>query len=1063
MAQLLKPQYEHQSDRHSMFGMRLLFAFSVFAAMLFLTTSAAAQGQTIEGKITDADTKETMPGVTVSIPALKIGAKTNSMGEFKIKNAPAGKHVVEARLIGYQTQSKSVDLETGGTVTANFSLAAKALQQNEVIVMGLSGEVDRKKLGNAIGNVEGKDVEQVVSPNAVDAISGRIPGVNVQRSSGTPGSGTFITIRGRKTISGSSEPLYVVDGTIIDNSSIYDEHQQHGYIQLANRAVDINSLDIESIQVLKGASASAIYGSLAANGVVLITTKKGSLSTIDKTANVAFTASYETGNNVKDYPLQTMYAQIPGRNLSWGKKLPDSVKRYDHATEVFRMPNSFEQNVTISGGSPEFNYMFSGTNTNFEGNVKSSDLGRQNLRLNVGANILPKVDIQSNFNYINSNNNLPQDGSNLGGIMLGALRTPPEFDNTKVYNDDGTQHRFYFFYDNPFWTIQNNPFNASISRFMNNTEGKWQVLDWLNLTGRVGYDHYENKNTERLTPGTARDDGTGKVQFDLFQNTSVNTDLSANVHIKPVDELDMNIILGGQTVWGTRLSEQTKSTQTVPFYNQISAGTKRDGSSLLSQSKTVGLFAQLTGTYLDRLTLTAALRRDGSSTFGISEKFHNYPKFGLSYVLSSEDFMKGLKGTIDNVKIRASYGQAGSPSLPGAYSTNFSYSVYGENDGWGRLTQAGRAGYPGIRQGGGDDLALYLYGNANINPETSIEREIGLDLGLFDNVVSLEFTYYYANINDLILNVTAPGSSGYDRVLKNGGSMYNKGFEIGLTALPIRTENFQWSTTVNYSKNNNLVTSLSVKPDGFPVTGNEAITIFGFVGIDNVAIVGKPLGVFRGLGYKRDAKGNKLYSTGSADDYFGKNYIGAPIIDDSLHILGDPNPKFQMSWSNTFKFLKNFEASFLVDASIGQDVWNGTRGALYRFGAHGDTKDRADPWIYDGHPVVMNDSAKTPVTREAYYRYYANSFSYDIEEPMIEDGSFVKLREVTFAYNWHGLSDHGISNVRFMLSGRNLATWTKYTGFDPEVNNFGQSEARGFDYFNLPPQRAYRFSIALTY
>ena len=304
----------------------------------------------------------------------------------------------------------------------------------------------------------------------------------------------------------------------------------------------------------------------------------------------------------------------------------------------------------------------------------------------------------------------------------------------------------------------------------------------------------------------------------------------------------------------------------------------------------------------------------------------------------------------------------------------------------------------------------------------------------------------------MILNVPTAGSTGFDIVQKNSGSMWNEGFEYSLTVLPFRSETFSWSTTANYARNYNLVTDLG----GVPM-----VTMFGFTGIENVAMVGHPIGVFYGLGYMHNADGTIKTTDGSGPDYVGLTLKGAPVIDPNPKVIGDPNAHYTISWGNDFTYEKDLKFSFMIDAVQGQQIWNGTKGALYRFGTAGETADRADPWVFQGQQVT--DASGKAVTRETYYRYYANSFSYGIDEPVIEDGSFVKLREVSLAYTWHGLRDWKIEAATLTFTARNLLTWTKYTGFDPEINNFGQSESRGFDYFTIPTARSYRLNLSLTY
>jgi TonB-linked SusC/RagA family outer membrane protein len=1029
----------------------------VLLTIATLRTPIAAQTEqpegTISGTVIDAQTKEPLTGATVSIPALHIGAITKLNGTYIIHNVPAGKHKVEAKLLGYTTISRTVTTTGSGDVKEDYALTVSPLQGQEVVVRGLNGEVDLHKLGNTIGYVGGGQIAQENTPAAIDALEGRVPGVVVQKNSGAVGAGSYITIRGRHTISGSSEPLYVVDGVVIDNSYIFDTWGQSGSVQMSNRATDIDPSEIESVQVLKGASAAALYGSLAANGVVIITTKRGGIGTSDKPATVTYSSSYQTDQRVGKYNLQTHFRQTPGSNTSWGAQLPADTTTYNQADVPFRTAGSYIQSLTVSGGIPAITYLINGTLQNLEGVVKNSGLDDRSVRVNLGVNILPNLSIQANSNYINRSNDLPQEGSNTSGILLDALRTPPEFNNEVYLNPDGTQHRFAN-YDNPIWTQNFNKFTQTESRFLHSSDAKWSFEDWLVLNARLGYDRYALSDFERLDPQSATTGRQGRITHLQSNSTNVNFDMSATGTYRPTDDMSFQLMIGGQTLWANSDMQRLQADQTLGFYDEINDGASKTATSLRGETKTVGMFAQLTASLFDKLTLTGALRRDGSSTFGANNKFHNYPKFGFSYDLDKEEFMQSLKGTLDKVTLRGSYGEAGSPSLPGPYATNVLYGSNGFGDPWDRSTSASRGGFLGIRQGGGTEQEEVQYGNPNISPEISIEREIGLDLGLIDNRIALSATFYHTNVDDMILAVPVPSSTGFDYSLKNSGTMWNEGFEYALTVIPYRTDDFTWTTTANYYRNYNLVTSLA--------PGVDFVKMYGFVGIENIAMVGRPIGVFYGLGYLHKSDGSIATTTGVADDPFGNDFKGAPIIDPNPRVVGDPNPAHSFSWRNEFSLWKDLGFSFLLDGVQGQQIWNGTKGVLYHFGKHGETEDRNDPWYFQGQPVIDNTTGKQ-VTREEYYREYANSFIYDIEEPVIEDGSFVKLREVALSYNWHGLQDWKISNVALTLTARNLITWTKYTGFDPEINTFGQSESRGFDYFTIPQSRSYRFGITLTY
>ncbi len=1068
----------------------------ITAAALLMVSAAglsAQQEQRVTGVVTESASRNPIPGATVIVKGTNLGAIADKNGRYTINRIPAGKQTIEARAVGFSRSSKTVAVTPGTTTTANFELSVAPLQQNEIVVMGLSGETDRKKLGNVIGTVEGTDVARAVTPNAIDALSGRVTGVQVTRTNGVPGAGTYVTIRGRKTISGSSEPLYVVDGTIIDNTSLKGSDFQGGNVQLANRAVDINPNDIESIEVLKGASAAAIYGSRAANGVVLITTKRGK-SHGDKTATVQIGSSVQVDNKVGTVPLQTQFGQTapykpgtdgangtPGGSQSWGKALKADTATYNHADEPFRTGTSFENTLSVSGAAGPMNYLASATWTKMEGYVIGSELDRRNARLNLGAEILPKVYMQSSNNYITIHNDLPQNGSNTSGILLGALRTPPEFNNRDdgkgngSYEPDGVTQRRFGFYDNPIWTQLNNTFTTDINRFIHSTSMDWTPLDWLSFSGRLGFDRYDHLNIKRLAVQSADSPNReGEVDHDRVTNSNTNLDFAANLNQALSDDVGLSVTLGSQVIWENSKEDVVSSNTTLPFFDEIQAGSAKDGSSSTAEKKTVGLFAQATATFWNRLSVTAALRRDGSSTFGTADQFHYYPKFSAAYTISDEPFFESARDVFSNLRLRGSYGEAGSPTLPAVYATNFSYGTFGFPEPWDRPTSAGRNGFIGIREGDGTPQNYVIAGNDEIGPELSREFEIGLDLGLWENRIGLEATYYRSDVENLILYVPVPGSSGYDQQIRNAGKMWNRGFEIGLNLTPVNSADFKWDSRINFSTYENMVTELNIKPAGAKLTGDEFVQLEGgFTGVTNVAQVGQPLGVMRGSGWLRDRNGNRVYSgdtyiskagdTIVAEDTFGNPYLHAPLVDPTLQNIGDPNPDFNASWNNEFTLFRDFTVGFLIDVSSGGQVWNGTRGALYNFGTHGDTKDRNDLWTNDRGEAVIDMSDTTQLTREAYYREYANNFLDGADEAQMEDASYVKIREVHAEYRWDGLQDWGIETVTFGVSARNVATFSNYSGYDPEVNNFQQAEGRGFDYFTLPQTRSIRFSLSLTY
>ncbi|MBN1396543.1 MAG: SusC/RagA family TonB-linked outer membrane protein [Bacteroidetes bacterium] len=1037
---------------------------------LLVSTIVVAQAQTgdIRGTVLNASTNEPLIGANIVLQGTMRGAATDFDGAYSIKDIPEGKYTVVARFIGYLTMKQTVEVTAGQTAEVNFLLQQDVLKTDEVVITGLSGAIPREQLGNSIAKVTSEEIAAIPVTSALDALVGKVAGMSVAKSTGTPGTGTYITLRGRRTINGSSEPLYVVDGIPIDNTFIYDGS---GVIQGGNRASDIAPGDIESIEVLKGASAAAIYGARAANGVILITTKSGKQAESGKFASINYTGSYSIDEVPHGIDLQTTYGQTvpyapyaPGTSTSYGAALPAGTPTYDHSMDVFQNAHTLEQSISLSSGTSNLKYLVSGSLTNQTGVVIKSDYTRESIRANITASLFSNFGIKSNTNIINEVINLPQDGSNTSGILLGGLRTPPEFDNSIYLEADGVTQRRFAGYDNPFWTTEFNTYKTELTRVLHTTGFDYDFMEGMKLSGSVGWDHYNQFNNLRYAVGAAAVPGrAGEIDHNRYTNDVINTDLMWTGKFIIEDDYITTLTVGQQLWFHTRNYTYASSITTLPFYDEIDAGVDRDAYSERLEERIYSYYAQAIVTAWDRLTLTGAVRRDAGSTFGTTKLAYYYPKVSVAYRLSEESFMQDLKGIVDELKIRGAWGVAG--RIPDVYATNTVYQTAGYYDPWERGTSAGRLGNLGI-------INATSSGSDEIKPEQTEEIEVGLDVTMLDHRLNLEFNYYKQDVTDLLLYVSTPASTGFTTQYANAGAMWNKGYEFKVEVNPIRGEDFSWTLIANYAKNTNEVTELR----GFE---NSYVTIPGaFAGLYNVAKIGKPLGTWLGGGYQRDASGNIMYSdpniAGREDNFLGEAIQGAPLYSNDLVEFGNADPDWTGSVRNEFAFLNgDLTASVLIDIAQGQKVWNGTKGALYNFGTAGDTRDRDELWFNDaGQPVInagttdisgYDDYTYAPgdqLRKSMLYRYYANGFW--INEPFIEDGSYVKLREVSVSYRWRN-PIIGLESVVFTFAGRNLKTWTDYTGYDPEINTFANAEGRGQDYFTLPQIRSFKFDISINY
>jgi TonB-linked SusC/RagA family outer membrane protein len=1033
----------------------------------------------IRGTVRDRATGEALIGANVLIMGTTRGTSTNSEGAFILRGLAPGSYTIQVQFVGYVRAQQTVVVAAGRTVETNFNLQQDVLRIDEVVVTGISGEIPRAELGHSISKVSGDVIGKVVTTNVLDALAAKAPGIQVTRSTGAPGAGVYITIRGRHTITGTSQPLYVVDGMPIDNTTA-----GIGGVPHANRAVDINPNDIESIEILKGASAAAIYGSRAANGVVLITTKSGKQAAPGRYARITYSTSYTSEDLPTSWPLQRKYGQTtpyrpyaPGSTTSWpafplpagglpgggNRPLPADTPTYDQSRAIFETGRMLENTLSVSGGNPLFRYLVSGTHFDHQGIIVNSDLERTSLRANLNMTLLENLSVTSNSNFIRSIVNNTQDGSNVAGLLLSALRAPPEFDQTRYLEDDGiTQRRYAIAYDNPIWSAKFVTNRTTLSRFIHSTGFEYDAFMGLRISGKVGLDRYEQGFFQRHANQSAGVTGrVGGVSQARVTNSLINTELVLVGKQKLTEDFLATLILGQQLRFDLRNTTSAGSTTTLPFFNEIPAGAVPSSSSSRTENRHFGYFGEATLGMWERLTLRGSLRYDGSSTFGDEQRWFWYPKASLSYRLSEESFIKNL-GLVDELKLRAAWGVSG--LQPGAYVTNYTYTTLGNFDPWGRGTTQNRLGQSGLRHS-------VSAGNPRLKPEKTTELETGIDLAFWNRRVNFEFSYYRQDITDLLLFVPVPWSTGFNSQIRNAGAMEKTGFEAKLEIAPPISDDIQWILGFTYAQNETKVTKLEgVAADGFISLAG------GFAGILNTAQVGKPLGIYRGVGWERDANRNIVYSNpaaGIADNVLGGNIRNAPRWAEGLIVIGDPNPKWTGSVRSDLTLFRDLTISALFDIVWDFDVWNGTNGALFNFGTAKETEDREDYWFNErGAPVIWEGPGNRTIgtrryapgdtlRKEVWYRVYAMGFNNN--EPHIEDGSFVKLRDVSVSYRLRSVPFFNLESIAFTFSARNLKTWTKYKGYDPEINHFNQAEGRGYDYFNLPQVRSYRFGISIHY
>lgn len=981
-----------------------VFWHSLFILFLTLFTAGSLYAQNasyvIRGVVTDGRTNQPIPGVTIKISNKVIETSSNTNGNFEIKaNLPAGKYDLTFNYLGYTQKTTSIALGNQSSVTLNVSLTEDLVRLNEIIVTGTSVATSRKTLGNAISTVGAKDFANSNANSIDQALSGKLSGAQITQNSGNPAGGVSVRLRGTSTVVGAADPLYIIDGVIINNSST-ELLDLGGYAQ--NRLVDINPADIESMEIIKGAAAAAIYGSRASNGVVQIFTKKG------KEGKPAY--SFSTNFKVSDVRKTLDVNTYPFRfnNTAAGDLSQTPVQRYDYQDDIFRSASGTENNLSVSGGGNGTQYFVSANYLFNQGIIDQSDFSRVGARARVDQRLNDWLKISAGMNYVlSSSHEIPNGGLNeaygalTGFIFSNNFINPAANPNTGIYpstSPTAVQRT------NPLEAINRFQFQQRTSRFIGNFQATATPVKGLSINYVLGYDNSTQIGTGYIPVGnTTPSFNTGFSRRADKTSFQLNNDLNVSYQTHLTDWLESTTGVGG-TVQTEKIYQTGITATQLGLIGQTTNNGVAIPSEFRSEINVMGAFVQQTFGIKEKIYLTGAARYDVSSVFGESNRGQFYPKVSASYILSNEKFWSTqLSNVLSSVKLRASYGQAGNLTAIGAYDR---YSSY---------IPVNSAGLPSV-------YSPTLLGNGGIKPERQEEIEIGTDISFFKGRLGAEFSYYKKEVKDLLLLANLTPSSGYSSQYINVGTMTNKGFEMMVRGVPVLTEKVKWDVIATYSKNKNTVDNI---PGG-------VLTFAG--GFGQVAAVnGSPLGAFYATYFARNADGSLLLNAAGLPQTEKVGRTGGQPSGATLKkVIGDPNPDWIGSLINEVS-VGRFSFRAQLDGSFGGDVFN-------------FTKRVGDRDLYGGLKGYEAElKGEVPKGNSAAV--------FSIFENWIEDGSFVKLRELSVSYSFKPKFLKS-GNMRFNLAGRNLFSIDNYSGYDPEVNAAGQSSAvRGFDFVEVPIPR----------
>jgi TonB-linked SusC/RagA family outer membrane protein len=1061
--------------------------FLTFLVGLFLLPSAWGQ-QLISGRVTAQEDQEALIGALVYEKNTNTSTTTDETGAFQL-TVTNDSSIIVVSYIGMA--DKEVPLN--GQTMVEVALSYEGENINEVVVTALGIERQEKALGYSVQEIDGADIQQVRQENLLNSLSGRVAGVQVSNGSSGVGSSTHIFIRGQSSLSSTNQALFVVDGVPISNELIANqtENDATGFqeVDYGNGAGEISPDDIESISVLKGPAATALYGSRAANGVVLIKTKTGKEKGSGIGVSINSSVTLETLLRLPEYQNeygqgasdQIDYEYVDGNTgdggsiLSYGNALngqsfsqfdgtsttatgevvrggdviaragspitPSAwVARPDNIRSFFRTGVTFMNNVALSGANDKGYFRASYTNLDNQGVIPGTDLQRHSFAISGGYQLTQKLSVRTFFNFINSNSaNRPATGYGSENIMylftwmgrqvdVGALK-----DYWQHGQEGLAQYNYnYLWMDNPYFAMLENRNGFNKNRILNNTSVEYQIIDGLKVRLRNGLDYYSDIRTSRRAFSSQRF-RNGAYREDLVSFAEVNTDFLISYDKKISEDWDFGISLGGNAM-NQQFSYQstTAGELSVPgIYNFNNSKVPLSLNQYKQQKQILSLYTLGRVAYKSSIFLDVTLRNDWSSTLPTSNNSYAYYAFSLSGIIS--DLVKMPKA-FSLVKVRASIASVGSDTDPYNLRNTFQFGdLYGSN--------------PTVSN---DNTLL----NSNLVPERTTAYEFGADLRFFQGRLGVDFTYYNNISSNQIIQLPTSTASGYTSKVANGGKIQSTGYEAVITGTPIRKKDFQWNVFANFSRNISTVLEL---PDGVDqyVLGAARVYDRSDRSVFFIATEGGRLGDMYGTGIQQ-VNGRDLYDAN-----------GNPVKDPELQLLGNSNPDFILGLGTDFSY-KGFSLGVLFDWRHGGTIVSRTLSIASTSGVLANTAEGRETGIV-GDGVVNVGTEANPIYEEnttaiSAQEYYQQIYDRDNEAKALYNATYVKLREVRLSYTFPQrlMQKINFSELKLSLIGKNLAVWTENPHFDPEVSAMqGPNFAFGVEDMSYPSSRSFGLSLQI--
>jgi TonB-linked SusC/RagA family outer membrane protein len=1040
----------------------------------YISHAGPQQQVSISGKVISEDDNQPLPGVSIIVKGTTTGTVSDVHGNYTI--AVEKGNVLSFSFIGMQQQ----DITLGDQSVLNVFMVPEVMNLNEVVITALGMKREKKSIGYSVSEVEGSQLSKALEINPLTALSGKVAGVDISLPSAGPSGSPRVVIRGNSKLDTDNQPLYVIDGVPMENGQMTEGAGKWGGYDLGNGVANLNANDIESVTVLKGASASALYGSRASNGVILITTKSGKTQ---KGIGVEFTSNCTVEKVLSMFDdYQTVYGQglngqIPTidnvltSQVAWGAKLDPTIlapiyngemKPYslinNNILSFFRTGSTLTNTVAVSGGNEKATIRASVSDLRNKDIVPNSGLNRNTFLINATTKLGKKISISSKANYIiedvKNRPALSDNAANVGNSIIGIA---PNFDQRWLSKNYKDQYGNYIDWNaniyrlNPYWTVNEMSNTSTKKRIMGFLQANYKFKDWLDLQVRGGTDFSTFRYTNYIPRGTPAME-TGKIEEYTRTSSENNYEAILKMDREVTNDLSVVAFIGGNIRYNkAETLRQIGDNQTLTDVKKINAYSNKMIYYDPYEKQVNSVFGSVSLGYKETYYLDASIRNDWSSTLDKGNNSYLYPSISASYIFSNHI---GEKSFLTFGKLRASWAEVGGDTQP--YRLHLNYGLKGFSLLGHPLGEISNSSIP----------------NANLLPTRTSSYEVGAELNVFNDRLRLDASYYRASTRDQILSLNLPRSTGYNSAIVNSGEITNRGVELALSGKAISRSNVNWTVTVTFARNINKVEKLHDQIKSYVLAEAR------WAGATIMAKEGEAFGVIVGKKILRDTEGNIIH-----------NSAGMPLFDTKQEVLGN-GVYLWTSGLNNFVSYKNINLSFLVDVKYGADVYSMGNANAYAGGTAKETLAGRDEWYaseeqrlaqniepakwiptggYIGKGVINKGSVDNPEyvenTVPVNPQNYWSTFKNGTPEPFIYDATYAKLREVIIGYslNKNMLSKTPFEGASISFVARNLwILYSKIPNIDPE-SNYNNGNGQGLEYGSIPSRKSYGVTINLKF